>query len=662
MMPEKTITEKSLSWFAPTYCPHPNGWEPFGGKYDLDFNVCFQLGYIQFPIQLTLSVFIAISIYILSKKPYHSSKQPKNIRKIKEVHICALALAIVCYHYNTTRSDTNSRSLQIYWITSLILSILHFYTEYSSETDRFHITFLILYFAEILLTLTLFVFENINFTPNRFTLTQQEYNDIKDNEKLEGFSSIEDRSNLFSMLSFSWLNPIVSLSSKKQLTILDLFVMPKLIQTIPASLNFWVEWKKEIFKKSSLTMALTRSFGWYYFFAAVLKLAQDILQFCQPLLLKKLLSFIESYNKDGTPALAVGFYYAFSMLLFSILQSFTVNQYFNVCMLTSVRVRSALVSAIYKKSLVLNNKSLNDFSTGEIVNRMAVDTERISDAIQFCHILWSGPLQILISIYLLFNMLGWSSIAGSAMMFFIIPLNSYYAKKMATAQLNQMKFKDKRIKTTNETLENIKLIKLLSWEEPFLDKIRNIRNNYEIKNIYYLGYYLSVQTAISFLVPILVTLATFAVYVKFESNSRGPLNSSIIFSSLTLFNLLKFPILVFPRAIYLIINAIVSVRRINSYLNSEEINEASISRTNISSKSKGRFDESNSNSSKSNSNTKVNSDNDVVSVTNASLWWKYDPSSSSPTLNNISFSAKQGELVAVSGITGAGKSSLLISL
>ncbi|OMJ18183.1 Metal resistance protein YCF1 [Smittium culicis] len=137
-----------------------------------------------------------------------------------------------------------------------------------------------------------------------------------------------------------------------------------------------------------------------------------------------------------------------------------------------------------------------------------------------------------------------------------------------------------------------------------------------------------------------------------------------MFSSISIYNIIRHQIFQIPKVIFLLISSTSSFRRIKDYLATEEINQDCISYHNCDCDS--NFDSENSsefiNCIDSDSGDTLNFKRSSVTVSDASLWWKYDSSSSSPTLNNISFSAKQGELVAVSGITGAGKSSLLISL
>jgi ATP-binding cassette subfamily C (CFTR/MRP) protein 1 len=68
----------------------------------------------------------------------------------------------------------------------------------------------------------------------------------------------------------------------------------------------------------------------------------------------------------------------------------------------------------------------------------------------YIHMLWSAPLQISLSMLLLWNVLGPSSLAGLGVMVVMIPLNGYIARKTRKLQVQQMAQKDSRIKEMNE--------------------------------------------------------------------------------------------------------------------------------------------------------------------------------------------------------------------
>jgi hypothetical protein len=108
--------------------------------------------------------------------------------------------------------------------------------------------------------------------------------------------------------------------------------------------------------------------------------------------------------------------------------------------------------------LKLSNAARKTSTVGEIVNLMSVDAQRFNDMMTYIHMIWSGPVQIIISIYFLWVTLGPSILAGLAVMIVLIPLNAVIANKVKQFQVQQMNLKDKRIKMMNEILNGIKVM------------------------------------------------------------------------------------------------------------------------------------------------------------------------------------------------------------
>ena len=108
---------------------------------------------------------------------------------------------------------------------------------------------------------------------------------------------------------------------------------------------------------------------------------------------------------------------------------------------------------------------------------MAVDTQRIIEFIQVANLLWSAPLQVIASIYLLWQQLGISTLAGLIVLVLLVPFNTFTSVKIRHYQTKLMRHKDKRTKFMNDILNSIKVLKLYAWEIPFEKKIDRMRIN-----------------------------------------------------------------------------------------------------------------------------------------------------------------------------------------
>ena len=177
-----------------------------------------------------------------------------------------------------------------------------------------------------------------------------------------------------------------------------------------------------------------------------------------------------------------GYLYMFLLVGVNFLVTILNSQYFKDQQLIGLRMRSALTSALFRKSLNLSSKSRKELSVGETVNLMSIDSQRIMDVISSLNLLWSAPLTIILSIYSLWDYLGPSSLAGLMVMVLIIPINAWLSAKMKKYQTMNMKNKDNRMKAMNEVLDGIKVLKLYAWEPSFEQQISDIRSE-EVKNL-----------------------------------------------------------------------------------------------------------------------------------------------------------------------------------
>ncbi|XP_035389254.1 canalicular multispecific organic anion transporter 2 isoform X3 [Electrophorus electricus] len=373
-------------------------------------------------------------------------------------------------------------------------------------------------------------------------------------------------------------------------------------------------------RQPSFLRALLKAFGPYFLIGSAFKLLQDLITFINPQLLRMLIEFTK---ETGMPSWW-GFSLAFMMFGCAVLQTLILHQHFQYCFVTGMRLRSAIIGAIYRKSLVITNEAKRSSTVGEVVNLMSVDAQRFMDLTTFLNMLWSAPLQIILALYFLWQTLGPSVLAGVAVMVLLIPFNAVIAMKTKAYQVEQMQHKDMRIKLMNEILNGIKVLKLYAWEVSFREKVLQVRQKElaVLRKAAYLGS-LSIMAWTS--APFLVALTTFAVYVSVDENNV--LDAEKAFVSLSLFNILRFPLNMLPQAN-------VSLKRIQTFLTHDELDPGNVDRKPVA------------------------SDFAVTVVNGKFSWAKKDR----PALHNINAMVPQGSLLAVVGHVGCGKSSLVSAL
>ena len=69
-------------------------------------------------------------------------------------------------------------------------------------------------------------------------------------------------------------------------------------------------------------------------------------------------------------------------------------------------MRSALISAIYRKSLKLSNAARREMTVGETTNLMQIDTQKFMDLALYLNFVITSPLQIALSLYFLWDLKG----------------------------------------------------------------------------------------------------------------------------------------------------------------------------------------------------------------------------------------------------------------
>jgi ABC-type multidrug transport system fused ATPase/permease subunit len=462
-------------------------------------------------------------------------------------------------------------------------------------------------------------------------------------KKLSAYDALGDEyecpynyANVFSVLTFNWMTPLMKYGYKHFLTQDDLWNLRQKDTTRASWQSFQNAWSEQLERKHpNLWFALIKAYGAPYFRGAIFKTCSDILQFVQPQLLRLLIAWVDSQTRPEPQPVIRGAAIALAMFAVSFSQTAVLHQYFQRVFETGMRIKSGLTATIYSKAMKLSNEGRATKSTGDIVNYMAVDVQRLQDLTQFGQQLWSSPFQIVLAFASLYQLVGWSFLAGVGVMILMIPINAIIARFMKSLQKIQMGNKDQRTRLMTEILNNMKSIKLYAWTTAFMNKLSYVRNDLELSTLRKIG---ATQAFANFTwstTPFLVSCSTFAVFVLTQ---KQPLSTEIVFPALTLFNLLTFPLSMLPMVITSFIEASVAVGRMTSYLAADELQEDAV-------KQEPTVEEIGEES---------------VRVRDATFTW--NNTEGRTVLEAVNFTAQKGELSCIVGRVGAGKSSFLQAL
>ena len=86
--------------------------------------------------------------------------------------------------------------------------------------------------------------------------------------------------------------------------------------------------------------------------------------------------------------------------------------------------------------LRLSNKGRQEFTSGGLLNLMSVDAKKFQDITTYLNMVWSAPLQIIVTLIFLYELMGWSIFAGVGTMVLLLPFNYFVTKKIKNVQVS----------------------------------------------------------------------------------------------------------------------------------------------------------------------------------------------------------------------------------
>ncbi|XP_017229484.1 ABC transporter C family member 13 isoform X1 [Daucus carota subsp. sativus] len=458
--------------------------------------------------------------------------------------------------------------------------------------------------------------------------------DIENGQQLDH----EKAQNIWQLMSFEIISSVLQRGAGKQLDFEDLLELPADMDPLSCHLMLLSCWERQ--RKTghpSLFRAFCSAYGWSYISLGLLKILNDCLGFGGPLLLNKLIRFLQEGGENFD-----GYIFAISLGLTSILKSFLDTQYTFHLSKLKLKLRSSIMATIFRKCLCVSLAERSKFSEGEIQTYMSVDADRSVNLCNSLHDMWSLPLQIGVALYLLYTQVKFAFVSGIAITILLIPVNKWIAEAIADATRSMMKQKDERIRRTGELLTYIRTLKMYGWELLFsswLIKTRSSEVSY-LSTRKYLDAWCVFFWATT---PTLFSFCTFGLYALMGNQ----LDAATVFTCLALFNNLISPLNSFPWVINGLIDATISTGRLSRFLCCPEI-ETATSSDNYASSCTDEYP--------------CVSFEDVAVVINEAccLWCSNDQEQL--VMDHVTLSVPKGHLIAVVGEVGSGKSSLLNSI
>lgn len=464
----------------------------------------------------------------------------------------------------------------------------------------------------------------------------------------------------FKRWTYSYMNRVLDKGARQTLedgTHLcpdDLYGVPSTIESEHLVERFREYYEVEKDSKRRLIRTLFRLAAPTFIPAGFCQLITVFAQAILPLLVMQLLRILE--DNPGENVVDEAMFYAVLIFVTSLVNAFANNRHRHLATKSGIVMRASVVNVIYEHALNITPTGREGLTSGEVTNLLAVDTQKLFEVTQEGHLIWSCPLSMIIVTILLLIVMGPTTIVGMAVLVLFVPLVKITATKMLSIRRKRVKVSDERVEIVNAMLQGIKVTKLNNYESKYERRIVETRGR-EVLLLRKELFVWAMTLVMTVLSPVLATSATFTTYVLVDEDNI--LTASRSFTVLLLFAALRFPINFAGRLIGRAAQALEAARRISAFLDREARETSAVSDLDCPNDSKDT----------------ATSSMPLLELKNATFYvgghgtMGEDGSNSGQTeavdeqtcfrVSDVSFSVSAGELLAIVGSVGSGKSTLI---
>lgn len=454
--------------------------------------------------------------------------------------------------------------------------------------------------------------------------------------------------------------------------------------------------------------SILETFRWQYGLACLYNTLANTASVCNPLLSKKLIRFVEMHALGLDSAVGKGVGYAIGASCMVLTLGILINHGFYNAMLTGAQVKGVLTKAFLDKTFRLSDRSKHEYPISKITSMMGTDLARIDFALGFQPFLVSFPVPMAVAIGILIWNIGAPALVGIGLVWLFLLCIIVFTGKLFQYRKKANKYTDARVKYIKEVLNNLKIIKFYSWEEPYDDAISTNRKK-EMNIIYKMQIGRNVIVSLSMCLTLFASMGSFLVLYATSGSTKDPAS---LFSSISLFNSLAQQVIMVPLALATGSDALVGILRAGQFLAAEEVDKDAtavyalpetrevMDKENLAiTVTKASFEwetfedasDENPNEKKEGVSKKVNTDTNLNAETAIDEETPIDEKLTLSTntvkeseveqklttistkastmeatifsgLKDIDFSVAKGEFVVITGLIGSGKTSLLNAL
>ncbi|KAK8233285.1 ABC transporter [Phyllosticta capitalensis] len=492
-------------------------------------------------------------------------------------------------------------------------------------------------------------------------------------EPNSGLRSPEDNLTLWQFMTVSWMSPLISRGYKRQLHDADVWKLPYDFQHTRLHLLF-----RDL--RGSVVVRLLKANGLDLITTTFLGFVELVANLSTPVLLQQLLRSIELENGSNRAAII----YAALILVVRLVAAQSAVFSLWYCRRCYERSRGEMITMVYEKALTRKSfgfhssekpeekqnggctdadeqehqngdattkskstgqKLMHQISRafgfhtessaektvkppkqpatmGKILNLLRGDVYEVAQRFWEFPNIFTKPLQLVLSVILVWKILGWPCLIGMACVIVVQLLNAVLVRILLRWERVRRAATDLRLQVTSQFVEAIRHLRWYDWQTKWLDRIMDARQRELRLRVVTSLWNITIATT-NMLATVLFPVVSFWAYTVIAGR---PLSVDVAFPALQIFNLLATSLKELPGLITVLLNATVAMGRIEDFMQEPDKQD--------------RYCDNGASE---------------ISFENASFSW---PGYSVPVLENVDLAFPSG-LTVICGKVGAGKTALL---
>jgi ABC-type multidrug transport system fused ATPase/permease subunit len=371
--------------------------------------------------------------------------------------------------------------------------------------------------------------------------------------------SPEDNLTLLQFMTVSWMAPLISVGATRPMNDEDVWSL---------SYEFRHRLLHDRFRElpGSVLRRLLQANAIDLLLISLLALIELLANFSVPVLLQQLLGSMENPDSPRSAAITYTILSWAARLIAS--QTAVLNLWFS--RRSYERSRGELITMLYEKTLTrkivavlpASSKAPESASMGKIMNHMRFDTYEIAQRFWEFQSLVTQPVSLVLSIVLIWRLIGWPCLIGVLTILTAQALNSLIARALIRWETLRRVATDHKLQKISEFVEAIRHLRWYGWQEAWLERIMRARQH-ELN--------LRVVTSLwTILISFINTFASgmfpVAAFYAYTLLAGQPLRIDIAFPALQLFSMLETSLRELPGLITVLLNASVALGRIQGFM------------------------------------------------------------------------------------------------